>query len=81
MTSPVLDVQDENAHGSAAFQSDGRRTVKALFKDFSGLFAYFPGGDPCLVFHALFVPDHLIRGVIAIAVDGALRPAVAFGAS
>ncbi len=79
MPSPALDVQDENAHGSAAFQSDSRRTVKALFKDFSGLFAHLSGGYPCLVFHAVGILDHLVGHVIAVAVDGVLGAAIAFG--
>ena len=79
MPSPALDVQNENAHGSAAFQSDGGRSVEIFLKDFSGLFAHLSGGYPCLVFHAVGVPDHLVGHVIAVAVDSVLGAAIAFG--
>ena len=79
MPSPALDVQDENAHGSAAFEPDGGRSVEVSFKDFSGLLADLSGGYPCLVFHAVGILDHLVGHVIAVAVDGVLGAAIAFG--
>lgn len=79
MASPVLDVHDQNAHGRAAFEPDGGRSVEVSFKDFSGLLADLSGGNPCLIADAVGVPDHLVGDVVAVAVDGTLGTAVAFG--
>ena len=79
MDSP-LDIQDEYAHRSTAFQFDGRRSVELSLEDLSGFFTNLACGYPRLVADAVVIPDHVI-GVFAVTVESALCAAVAFGRS
>ena len=79
MDSP-LDIQDEYAHRSTAFQFDGRRSVELSLEDLSGFFTNLACDYPRLVADAVVVSDHVI-GVFAVTVEGALRSAVTLGRS